>query len=211
MDRKDFFKKGFRKILGVVKEAKEIKEEIPSKLKKIITKEEMSPEKVSLPEEIVPKKNFKFKNLVHPPGAISEPKKFSEKCTGCGDCIHACPYNAIFPVYESKLGKNLPFMDLNVNACLMCEDFPCIQSCKPKALVKLKKKEKLKLGQAKLQYQFCLNHGEEENYCTSCEESCPVKNVVSYKNGKPSFSKDCTGCGICVKACPTFPKAIVIK
>jgi ferredoxin-type protein NapG len=211
VDRKEFFKKGFKKILGAVKEVQEIKEEIPSKLKSIIDKKEpIEKEELPPPEEVKPKRHNPFKNLQRPPGAIPDKKVFEKKCTGCGDCINACPYNVIFPVYDPKLQKSIPFMDVNVNPCLLCSDFPCIQSCNFDALVKWKKKEKPKFGQAKLNYKFCLNHGEKDDFCNRCAESCPVKKVVTYKKGKPMFSTDCTGCGICVMACPTFPKAIVV-
>ncbi|MCB1177299.1 MAG: 4Fe-4S dicluster domain-containing protein [Leptospiraceae bacterium] len=217
MDRKKFFKHGFKKILGAVKEAKEIKEEIPGAISKIVkskTKNEEHEKTIELPpppEEMKPKRNTRFKNLNFPPGAIEGKGNFEKTCTGCGDCIAACPYNTIFPVYDPKYGKSLPFMDLNLTACMMCKDYPCIKSCNHKALKKIPKSRKPIFGQAKATYKFCLNSQYEEQVCEKCKEACPINNVIKITNGKPGFSDKCTGCGICVASCPTFPKAIVIK
>jgi ferredoxin-type protein NapG len=217
MNRRKFFKQGFSKIFKAVEKTKEITQIIPQVIGEAITEK---PKEVNIesesdgfrlePEYLKPKK-ARFKNLKYPPGAWKEKGKFESKCTGCGDCIHYCPYDVIFPIYDEKLNKSLPVMDLNQKACLMCIDYPCIQSCNYGALKPFKKKEAPKFGQAKLIFDHCLNHGEEDLQCTTCRDTCPVENVVNIKKLKPSFSTSCTGCGQCVTTCPTFPKAIVIK
>jgi ferredoxin-type protein NapG len=222
MDRKNFFKKGIWKALkGSIEKTEEtyeivtktFKEEIIIKVdSKKETKLEPNEEKketIHFPEVLKPKR--KFKNLSPPPGASKSLEVYKKKCTGCGDCIHACPYNTIFPVYDSKLNKNIAFIDTNQNACLMCIDYPCINSCEEDALKPLGKK-KLKIGKAKLRKDTCLNIKNEENTCRVCAQSCPVPEVITYsKKQLPVFSNDCTGCGICVQNCPTFPKAILIE
>jgi len=215
MNRKKFFKEGLIQIFKAVKKSKEVQQIIPEKIKEVIvnnsniknTTEEIS----NLEPNYLKPKRQTFKNLKHPPGALREKKKFESKCTGCGDCITACPHDVILPLYVDRLNKSLPFMDLNFKACQMCIDYPCIQACKPKALKPFSKKEKPKFGQAKLIFENCLNYTEKNLNCTTCKDSCPVENVVSFSNTKPKFSRNCTGCGQCVMACPTFPKAIVIK
>jgi Pyruvate/2-oxoacid:ferredoxin oxidoreductase delta subunit len=57
----------------------------------------------------------------------------------------------------------------------------------------------------------CINHSSEEANCNSCANSCPVNGTINLKKGKPIVGISCTGCGICAQACPTFPKAIIIK
>lgn len=215
MNRKKFFKQGFSKLFKAVEKAKEVTNIIPKKISEAILEESKAPElevnELRLEPEYLKPKRQTFKNLKRPPGALSDNKKFEAKCTGCGDCIHFCPYDVIFPVYDEKLNKSLPFMDLNLKACLMCIDYPCIQACNHGALKAFKKKEKPKFGQAKLIFDHCLNNNSTELQCTTCRDTCPVENVVTLKRLKPSFSNSCTGCGQCVATCPTFPKAIVIK
>ncbi|MCC5816396.1 MAG: 4Fe-4S dicluster domain-containing protein [Leptospira sp.] len=157
------------------------------------------------------KANFKHSKLPFPPGSVNPEEKFLKKCTGCGDCVFNCPYTAIFPVYNDKLGKNIPHLDTNSNACMMCEDWPCINSCNFGALKPLKINEKPKLGQAKGIFDYCINHHTEEMTCNACQEACPIEKTVFFRKNKPNFAKSCTGCGLCVQSCPTFPKAIRIS
>ena len=116
------------------------------------------------------------------------------------------------PVFNISLGKNIAYLYTNANACMMCFDYPCITACNHDALKPLKKKTLPKFGKAKLQKDNCINQKTGEYSCNSCKTSCPVENVILYNRSYlPTFSNDCTGCGICVQACPSFPKAIAIK
>ena len=217
MERKDFFKKG---IFQALKKAVETTEEVYDVIhdsvagKSLETEIDLVPNNKEYTLELpgISKSKKISRNLKFPPGALKDRAKFFKKCTGCGDCIQACPYNTIFPVYDSKSEKNFPYLDPNMNACMMCFDYPCINACEVDALKPLKKNETLKLGQAKSITEHCINTKTEKDTCNACQISCPVENVISYnKNFQPRFSKDCTGCGICVQACPTFPRAIVVK
>ncbi|MBK8397897.1 MAG: 4Fe-4S binding protein [Leptospiraceae bacterium] len=217
MQRKDFFKKG---IFHALKKAVATTEEVYDVLHDSVSEavSESSQKIVEDNKEYTPElpgisKAKKInRNLKSPPGALKDKSKFLKKCSGCGDCIQVCPYNTIFPVYDSKLNKNIPYLDPNMNACMICVDFPCINACETGALKPLKKNEKLKLGQAKPLVEHCINTRTKEKTCDVCQTSCPVENVISYtKIFQPRISKDCTGCGICVQACPTFPRAIVVK
>lgn len=212
MDRREFFKQGIKKIFKAADKITELKEKIPILIQKTISEEALFKEE-NIQEnsiQLQPPKRRNFRNIQFPPGAVKPKKEFVSKCTSCGDCINACPYNTIFPVYEEKYNKNLPYIDVNMNPCFMCFNYPCIQSCRYDALVPFSENQKPKFGQAKLIFENCLN--SDENYeCNVCERVCPIENVVTIKNKKPKFSRDCTGCGICVQNCPTFPKAIVVK
>jgi ferredoxin-type protein NapG len=217
MQRKDFFKKGIFSALKKAVQATEevydvIHDSVAEKNKTEITEELTDNKEYAIDMPGISKSRKIHRNLKYPPGALKEESKFLKKCTGCGDCIQACPYNTIFPVFDSKLEKNIPRLDPNMNACMICFDYPCIAACEVDALKPFKKKETLKLGQAKSLVDHCLNTKTAENTCNACRTACPIENVVSYnKNFQPRFSKDCTGCGICVQACPTFPKAILVK
>lgn len=212
MDRKDFFKKGIWKALkGTIQDTEETISILKSNFKETTEKEKKTEEKVeiTLPKIVKPKK--KLRNLFSPPGANKNISVYEKKCVGCGDCISACHYNTIFPVYNEKLNKSIAYIDPNQNPCLLCFDFPCINSCEHKALLPLKKKLP-KFGIAKLTKSNCINFLNKEYSCNTCKTVCPVENVISFdKNFLPKFSKDCTGCGICVNSCPPFPKAIQIK
>ncbi|KAA1258444.1 quinol dehydrogenase periplasmic component [Rubripirellula obstinata] len=141
-----------------------------------------------------------------PPGAIAE-SQFLAGCTRCGDCITACPYDAIRKAPE-RLGNvaGTPIIDADTSACMMCEDFPCIASCEPRVLVDSVPPI---MGTAKVTEHLCLAH--HSTTCTVCSERCPVDGAIVVANGKPTIIEDtCTGCGVCRYVCPAPENAILL-
>ena len=73
----------------------------------------------------------------HNPEGISREKQlayYGHKCTRCGECVKACPANAIVKTDYIAPGKRLPAYTIDQNKCVKCG--MCIASCKFKAIVK---------------------------------------------------------------------------
>jgi len=139
---------------------------------------------------------------LRPPGAISE-EAFLLSCTRCGECEKACPYQAIYSVdmEQGKAYGKTPFIDVNLTACEYCEDFPCIQSCEPGALVK--EQQYIKMGLAVVHKEHCLVY--QGQYCDYCAKSCPSAfDALSMgEDNMPIIDKEkCVGCGQCAYICP---------
>ncbi|TGL69815.1 4Fe-4S dicluster domain-containing protein [Leptospira jelokensis] len=228
MKRKDLFREGFKSVFQFTfTKADEISEAI-----KEVWQEETDPKpqrntkpkKETLPKGSNPtpsRKNPKptvvrrrktrmFQTLSLPPGASSE---FFSLCTGCNECIFACPYAVLFPVTAENQNQSFPHFDPNAKACHLCTDWPCISACPEEALVPYEMSETTpKFGKAKLLKEFCINEKTGEPTCNACFVTCPIEKTVKFKGNLPVFSQSsCTGCGLCVETCPSFPKAIQIK
>ncbi len=144
--------------------------------------------------------------VFRPPGAIDE-FQFLAGCTRCGDCISACPHQAIRTAGD-RFGQvaGTPIIEPDVQACLMCEDFPCITSCDPGVLTRSIPPV---MGTARVTQQLCLAY--HNTTCTVCSERCPVEDAIDVRDGKPTINENtCTGCGVCRYVCPAPGNAILL-
>ncbi len=144
--------------------------------------------------------------LHRPPGAVAE-SDFLAHCSRCGDCIQACPHQAIVAAparFREAAGS--PIIVASDNPCLYCEDKPCILACKSGVL---SLENPTKMGTAMVQVMDCL--AWQRSFCTVCEERCPVPGAITLEEGKPTVqSSSCTGCGVCLHVCPAPRKAILL-
>jgi ferredoxin-type protein NapG len=153
--------------------------------------------------------------FARPPGALPDAVDFDRSCTRCGDCVIACPYGVIFTLG----GASGPLIDPNSVACQLCADYPCIAACDEGALLPLPSNSVPKFGQARLNSGACRNEPAQrkkisgrKKYCQECKKACPVPGAVVYDGKKlPVFADHCSGCGICISACPAEPVAIRVE
>ncbi|MCH5375577.1 MAG: 4Fe-4S dicluster domain-containing protein, partial [Planctomycetes bacterium] len=144
--------------------------------------------------------------VFRPPGAVAE-AQFLAGCTRCNDCAEACPHDAIRPA-PARLGAiaGTPTIEPDVAACMMCEDFPCIQACEPGVLTRAIPPV---MGTAKVTEQLCLAY--QGTTCTVCSERCPVDGAIALSRGKPTIDEaTCVGCGVCRFVCPAPENAILL-
>ncbi len=141
-----------------------------------------------------------------PPGAVDEPA-FLADCTRCGDCVKACPPQAIVLAPEIHgPAAGTPMIDPMTAPCVMCDDPPCIHACEPGVLTF---DAPLKMGTASVRDPYCLAH--QGTFCTVCSEHCPVEGAIKVVDGKPVIDEaTCTGCGVCQNVCPAPYNAVLI-
>jgi len=159
-----------------------------------------APSSQELQKPAVPEKT----GWLRPPGAVEE-TLFLERCTQCGDCIDACPYDAI----EALAVHETPGIFPGEVPCQLCEDFPCIQACETDALVPFRSIHEVSMGVAKVSRNMCT----AGNGCNACVSKCPTE-AISMDFG--SFlvvvaENLCVGCGICQYICGTVNDRSAIR
>ncbi|MBU1043596.1 MAG: 4Fe-4S binding protein [Candidatus Omnitrophica bacterium] len=154
--------------------------------------------------------------IIRPPAALKE-DEFLNRCIRCGNCMKVCPTNGLQPVIVASGARGVwsPQLIADIGYCeYNCT--LCSQVCPTGAIKKLplEKKQKTKLGIAKINRKICLPWAKNKE-CIVCEEHCPIPDkAIKIKeeivDGKlllrPEIDeKLCIGCGICQTKCPIRP------
>jgi len=171
----------------------------------------------------------RHERLLRPPGSLDEPE-FLSRCIRCGECMKACPNNALHPTLEQAGLEGLwsptlaPRIGYCEPSCVQCSEV-----CPTGAIWQITPKEKgwvvgaateqsqpVRLGLAFYDRGRCLPWGMATD-CIVCEEWCPVSpkaiyvqdaqvidsagNTKTVKQPRVDPSR-CVGCGACEYACP---------
>ncbi|MDA1192029.1 MAG: 4Fe-4S binding protein [Candidatus Poribacteria bacterium] len=140
------------------------------------------------------------------PPSVSDEVLFLDTCDRSGECVTACPANAI-----QKSDDGTPIIDPTYTPCVVCRDLACMSAC-PSGALTPKPATELGIGVAKVDHDVCVRSQGEE--CTLCVQSCPVQQMgsrvieVTLRDRIHVYEEACVGCGCCVRACPTEPKAM---
>ena len=146
--------------------------------------------------------------VLRPPGALAE-DKFIDTCSRCGQCVSVCPANAIQLDHANITGNGAPFIDAEVQPCVLCDSLACMKEC-PSGALGYVPRWLIDMGTAVWHSESCTRpHGDT---CTICIDHCPLGSdaIELVDNEIHVKEHGCTGCGLCQYYCPTYPKSIVV-
>ncbi|HET6248830.1 MAG TPA: 4Fe-4S dicluster domain-containing protein [Tepidisphaeraceae bacterium] len=221
MNRRRFFREGLFELLKPLDRVVRPIEELAKQVGKL---DEMQPRQSRPPVEVKRAPNTvsysapssqgtddvdDTKHFIRPPGARSE-QDFLNICSRCGNCVHACPVNAIQLDYSQSRAGGAPYIDPDSSACVMCDGLSCMSQCPSSALM-IVPREEIDIGTAAWNSGLCLRTVTGEP-CTLCVDHCPVGTAALevVDNHVIVHEDHCTGCGACQNNCPTSPKSIVV-
>jgi MauM/NapG family ferredoxin protein len=147
------------------------------------------------------------RRFFRPPGAIHE-EAFAATCSKCQKCVAACPEHVIHAAGKNEgAAEGTPVLRPNHGACTLCGD--CMAAC-PTGALKPTPVGEIRIGIAVIQPDTCL--GYQNKTCRACHDACPLEpNAIDFDATVPKVdSRVCTGCGLCVHACPTKPPSVLV-
>ncbi len=203
LSRRDFFRGPFAK-KSIEKVVDAVGRKVDA-INRVVEEASAAPQSSAPTDQKKPPPRGGMVRVVRPPGAVEE-KLFLERCTSCGECVQACPHDVIVNAPSRfRAAAGTPMLNFSQNACVMCEDFPCIASCQDDALLWDWPK---KIADAVVQNHDCI---ADHSFCSVCMERCPVENAIVMEGLKPKIMQDlCTGCGVCHLVCPAPNNAIMM-
>lgn len=215
--RRGFFKDGVKQLQTTSAEVIRAAGEAASVMREAIDSLE-APEATPLwretarrtqPARVAPPRPQAARPVVRPPGALSE-AKFLSRCETCHACIDACEPEAIIASPAgSRAGRpGTPMLRVHYVPCELCVDVPCASACPTGALAPLVAAD-INLGTVVVFRDLCLNGLGDS--CDVCIDQCPIgpSALTMGDDGFPEVGADaCTGCGQCVRHCPTYPVAL---
>lgn len=149
--------------------------------------------------------------VLRPPGALPE-ADFLITCYRSGNCMDACPANAIQPLKDPDPNlSGTPVIVPSARACVVCDDLACMAACPSGALRPLAR-EQIHIGIAVVDPVPCVRSRGEP--CVACIEHCPIGRRAIGLDAAGAVAigaAACVGCGMCEEVCPTTPKAVRIR
>ena len=121
----------------------------------------------------------------------------SHPCSHCEqECVASCPQKIIRVHQEGHTHAGTPWLDFSATGCSLCGD--CADAC---PAIESYEKEDSQIGSLLLVNASCLTWNNV--FCMSCIGKCDVRALqLDDRRRLELINSLCTGCGMCIHACP---------
>ncbi len=122
-----------------------------------------------------------------------------EFCLDCAQpCVAACETNIIQLHPANHELAAIPYLDFGESGCTFCK--ACVTAC-PIEIQITEPVVKPRIGTAQLNRDTCI--AWDDVICMSCHGRCDYQAISTEHQRRAQIDTDrCTGCGMCVGACP---------
>ena len=120
-----------------------------------------------------------------------------ENCSNCDqECVASCSQEIIRLHQDEHEHAGTPWLDFSVTGCTFCGD--CAEACPS---IKSFEKESSRMDNLQLAKASCLTWNNV--FCMSCIGKCDARALRLDERRRLILNDSlCTGCGMCVHACP---------
>ena len=116
------------------------------------------------------------------------------------ECVASCPQNIIRMHQEGHTHAGTPWLDFSATGCSICGD--CADACPAiESFDKESSREDSQIGSLQFASANCLTWNNV--FCMSCIGKCDARALQLDERRRLTLNDSlCTGCGMCIHACP---------